>query len=52
MIGARRLLLPVKVSGGPVNMAASVSGGSPGECLCEGVLSSVCVFMDACVCVW
>lgn len=34
MIAAGLELLPVKISGAAVNMAASVSCGTSGECVC------------------
>ena len=54
MIGASLLLLPVKVSGEPVNMAASVSCGSWGKCVCVRVCCRVdpCVYGCLRVCVW
>lgn len=53
MIGAGLSLLPVKVSGEAVNMAASVSRGSSGKCVCVRVCGQedVCVYGCLCVCV-
>ena len=54
MVGAGLSLLPVKVSGEAVNMAASVSCGSSGKCVCVRVRCRVdlCVYGCLCVCVW
>jgi len=47
MIAAGLELLPVKISGAAVNMAASVSCGTSGECVC--VRARLQEDMDVCV---
>lgn len=51
-IGAGLSLFPVNVSGEAVNMAASVSCGSLGKCVCVESSGSACLWMFVCTACW